>query len=53
MYVIVYVNSKIPDCSTNQFACTSGGCVSDDEVCDYKMDCEDGSDEVDCGPIGG
>ncbi|XP_057191697.1 MAM and LDL-receptor class A domain-containing protein 1 [Triplophysa rosa] len=35
-------------CLTEEFACVRGGCVSEEHVCDFKVDCEDGSDETNC-----
>ncbi|XP_051872139.1 MAM and LDL-receptor class A domain-containing protein 1 [Pristis pectinata] len=30
------------------YICQNGQCIESDLVCDYKSDCEDGSDEFDC-----
>ncbi|XP_069770768.1 MAM and LDL-receptor class A domain-containing protein 1 [Narcine bancroftii] len=30
------------------YICQNGKCIESDLVCDYKSDCEDGSDEFDC-----
>ncbi|XP_078283847.1 MAM and LDL-receptor class A domain-containing protein 1 [Rhinoraja longicauda] len=30
------------------YICKNGKCIESDLVCDYKSDCEDGSDEFDC-----
>jgi len=44
-------NPGVEECSEAQFTCVNGSipCVSLDHVCNNNMDCEDGSDEVDCG----
>ena len=35
---------------TKEFTCSdNGGCVSRDVECDGKRDCEDNSDEIQCG----
>lgn len=36
-----------PSCSG--FQCPGAQCITQDQVCDFKMDCADGSDEVNCG----
>ncbi len=36
-------------CGTLSFQCGSAQCVSLSDYCDYKQDCEDGSDETECG----
>ena len=33
------------ECSSEEFKCGSGECVSNDNVCDTSIDCADGSDE--------
>lgn len=35
-------------CLPEQFSCAKGGCVSEEHVCDFKENCEDGSDETNC-----
>ncbi len=38
------------ECQSNQFACASGiKCINPSYVCDTYNDCEDGSDEQNCG----
>ncbi|XP_049338853.1 MAM and LDL-receptor class A domain-containing protein 1 [Astyanax mexicanus] len=44
-------SSSVPphSCPLGQFACGSyGECVSQGQVCDFRLDCSDGSDEKDC-----
>lgn len=36
-------------CPERDFLCASGKCVPVDDVCDFKDDCDDGSDEEFCG----
>ncbi|XP_064478697.1 MAM and LDL-receptor class A domain-containing protein 1-like isoform X2 [Ornithodoros turicata] len=40
----------IGKCRPSQFECRSGGCIPKAEVCDFRVDCKDGSDEYGCGP---
>lgn len=35
-------------CLNEEFTCVRGGCVAVEHVCDFKVDCEDGSDETYC-----
>ncbi|KAF5889490.1 MAM and LDL-receptor class A domain-containing protein 1, partial [Clarias magur] len=36
-------------CQLGQFVCGAyGECVSQSQVCDFRWDCSDGSDEKDC-----
>ncbi|XP_055063524.2 MAM and LDL-receptor class A domain-containing protein 1 isoform X1 [Misgurnus anguillicaudatus] len=44
--VVVGVSST--PCRPEEFSCVRGGCLSEYNVCDFKVDCEDGSDETDC-----
>lgn len=36
-------------CNPEEFQCDNGQCVPSDQVCDIQTDCQDGSDERDCG----
>ncbi|KAM7297205.1 MAM and LDL-receptor class A domain-containing protein 2 isoform X2 [Ixodes scapularis] len=39
-------------CPKDNFACASlGGCIPLDQVCDFKNQCSDGSDEAQCGKL--
>lgn len=33
---------------SDKFECGSGGCIDFRKRCDTQLDCEDGSDEMDC-----
>ncbi|XP_070582937.1 LOW QUALITY PROTEIN: SCO-spondin-like [Erythrolamprus reginae] len=35
-------------CSSKQFSCQSGECLSRERRCDLRQDCQDGSDEANC-----
>lgn len=39
-------------CYPGQFACHSGECVPVSVLCDGRLDCEDHSDEINCGEEG-
>ncbi|XP_043922260.1 SCO-spondin-like [Protopterus annectens] len=36
-------------CSAKQFACSNGECIQRERRCDFRQDCQDGSDEIGCG----
>ncbi|KAL1271156.1 hypothetical protein QQF64_030172 [Cirrhinus molitorella] len=35
-------------CLPEEFTCERGGCVFEEHVCDFRENCEDGSDETNC-----
>ncbi|XP_025082607.1 basement membrane-specific heparan sulfate proteoglycan core protein-like isoform X8 [Pomacea canaliculata] len=37
-------------CASNEFTCNDGYCIQKSYVCDRQPDCNDGSDELNCGP---
>ncbi|KAG8224763.1 hypothetical protein J437_LFUL005332 [Ladona fulva] len=39
-------------CGLNEATCSNGECVRKDKVCDGRIDCSDGSDEMRCNPHG-
>ena len=41
----------IPLCPGFRFKCSNGPCIDPKYVCDYRDDCGDGSDEVNCGML--
>lgn len=41
----------VSSCPDGEFTCTSGDCLSNKLVCDFKVDCKDGSDEEFCGML--
>uniref|UniRef100_A0A3B5B5L7 MAM and LDL receptor class A domain containing 1 n=1 Tax=Stegastes partitus TaxID=144197 RepID=A0A3B5B5L7_9TELE len=44
-FAVVYNPASAAACSAQEFTCTQGFCVTQDSVCDFTDDCEDGSDE--------
>ncbi|KAM6962531.1 low-density lipoprotein receptor-like [Aplochiton taeniatus] len=47
---IVHLWSVLPACQDSKFRCSNGRCIPSAWECDGNRDCEDGSDEVRCGP---
>ena len=43
--------SFIGACKSHEFECTNGNCIDDRMVCNGNNDCEDGSDESECGKL--
>lgn len=39
-----------PTCGAGQFQCPASKCIPMSRVCDFKNDCFDGADEINCGP---
>lgn len=40
------LHSASPTCSSSEYICASGGCISASLKCNGEYDCADGSDEV-------
>ena len=36
-------------CANSRFRCNNGECIEVSKRCDSRKDCEDNSDEIDCG----
>ena len=47
----VLIFSSTATCSTTEFLCDNGRCVSRDFVCDLEDDCGDRSDERNCSEL--
>ena len=48
LYYIVYLLTARGACSSGEFACKDGNCISIQWQCDQETDCLDGSDEDNC-----
>lgn len=42
---------SLSPCEDDEFTCNTGDCVTRSLRCDFRYDCSDGSDEVDCGVV--
>ncbi|KAH9499994.1 hypothetical protein Btru_076122 [Bulinus truncatus] len=49
-YIVTTQPVTTSSCSSGQHQCPDGRCILQTFVCDMKTDCDDGSDETDCGP---
>ena len=48
-FFFVYVTTDFSPCETSQFQCKNQECIDSRQHCDEKVDCNDGSDEEECG----
>ena len=49
MFAVVAATRPPGGCHDDEFQCRDGGCVPTSWRCDRHSDCDDGSDEDDCG----
>lgn len=40
---------EIGECESDEFKCDNGRCITIRWICDQETDCDDGSDEANCG----
>ena len=50
-YVAGTVTPVPPSCAVSNFTCDNGECVDENDRCDGEDDCEDNSDENNCGKV--
>ena len=50
--IMFAAKSGVLSCAWNEFSCASGDqCIDDDLRCNKAYDCQDGSDEFNCGGL--
>ncbi|XP_069940830.1 uncharacterized protein [Cherax quadricarinatus] len=45
------VELLLTSCGENDFTCSDGSCINKTKRCDYKVDCQDSTDELNCQAI--
>ena len=45
---VTFLSPSEMNCTAEQFSCITGGCVPQQDRCDGKPDCKDGTDEYNC-----
>ena len=51
MFAAVHTLPPMEQCSQSDFTCEDGSCIPAQLVCDRKYDCQDGTDEFNCGQL--
>ena len=49
--IILYFFAASRTCSDSEHACSNGQCIPKRWLCDRDRDCDDGSDEKECGKV--
>ena len=49
MLAFLFVSLDFSPCGSGEFQCSNQVCIDEKQRCDGKTDCDDNSDEIDCG----